>query len=252
MNDETMAPPSPPDAWPAATPPAGPAPSFLSSYRPPAGFYDEMVLPGGEVRPHWQRFREALAALGSAEFSRRWQQVQRLVYEHGVAFSPFGDPNDQPRPWRLDPLPVLIPAPEWRDVSAGLEQRAHLFGRILRDLYGPQTLLQRGLLPPQIVFRNPAFLRPCHGQRCRTIASCTCMRPTWPAPDGRWWVLGDRSEAPSGSGFARWRTASSFRGCCPTCSASATSSAWRRTSSPSARRCAASRTNAATTRGWCC
>jgi uncharacterized circularly permuted ATP-grasp superfamily protein/uncharacterized alpha-E superfamily protein len=203
MNDDTMAPPSPPEVMPAPIPPVGPASKMFLAYRPPTGFYDEMITASGQVRPHWQPFREALGALGSEEFSRRWRQVQRLVYEHGVAFSPFGDPNDQPRPWKLDPLPVLIPAAEWRHVSEGLQQRARLFDRILRDLYGPQQLLQRGLLPPEIVFRSPTFLLPCHGLKvphdCHLHLYAADLAR---APDGRWWVLGDRSEAPSGSGFA--------------------------------------------------
>jgi uncharacterized circularly permuted ATP-grasp superfamily protein/uncharacterized alpha-E superfamily protein len=199
MNENVAA----PELWTAPTIPAGAQPGFFGSYRPPAGYYDEMLSADGLLRPHWQSFAELFAAEGSGEFSRRWRQAQRLVHEHGVAFNPFGDPGDPPRPWQLDPLPVLIPAQEWRDVSAGLEQRARLLNAILRDLYGPQELLGRGLLPAEIVFRNPAFLRACHGQRLPH----DCFLHFYAAdlargPDGRWLILGDRSEAPSGSGFA--------------------------------------------------
>ena len=50
-------------------------------------------------------------------------------------------------------------------LEAGLAQRARLLDLILTDLYGPQRLLRDGLLPPALVFANPAFLRPCHGIR---------------------------------------------------------------------------------------
>ncbi len=97
---------------------------FLAGYVPPSGFYDEMAAEAGRVRPHWMRFRAELAALGPEEFARRWRQAQRLLHENGLAYSAFGDPTQRTRPWELDPLPVLIPAKQWRRVSAALHQRA--------------------------------------------------------------------------------------------------------------------------------
>ena len=176
---------------------------FLASYKPLTGYFDETLLGGGKLRPHWEQFRDSLNAMGSAEFARRWQQTQRLIHEHGLAYSTFGDPTDKARPWELDPLPVLIPAVQWRQVSAALKQRAHLLDLILADLYGPQDLIKRGLLPPEVVFDNPNFRRPIHNLRPRDdrylhLYAADLAR----APDGKWWVLGDRTEAPSGSGYA--------------------------------------------------
>jgi uncharacterized circularly permuted ATP-grasp superfamily protein/uncharacterized alpha-E superfamily protein len=175
----------------------------LTSYSPPGGFYDEMLVAPGKLRPHWRQFCDSMDALGPAEFARRWRQSLRLVHENGLAYSAHGDPSDQTRPWELDPLPVLITSEEWRRVSDALQQRARLFDHILADLYGPQQLLERGLLPPEVLYQHPGFRRPLHGIRLPNdrrlhLYAADLAR----APSGEWWVLGDRSEAPSGAGFA--------------------------------------------------
>lgn len=179
------------------------AQALLGTYQPPRGAFDEMLKPDGGLRGHWQRFTASIAALGAEEFSRRWRQAQRVMHENGIAYSAYGDPSDKPRPWELDPLPLLVPAAQWLEVSHALQQRAHLFNTVLADLYGPQDLLHRGLLPRDALYRHPDFRRPLHGlhvpgDRYLTLYAADIAR----SPDGQWWVLGDRTEAPSGSGFA--------------------------------------------------
>ncbi len=177
--------------------------NFLDAYTAPPGFYDELVDASGHVRPQWRRFRLLLGGVGQDEFMRRWDQSQSLLHENGIAFGAFGDPDSPPRPWLLDPFPLLIAAEQWRQVAAGLAQRARLLDRVLADLYGPQTLLTRGVVPAEVIFRHPGFLRACHGQRPAgsrflSLYAADLAR----APDGAWWVVHDRTEAPSGLGFA--------------------------------------------------
>lgn len=176
---------------------------MFDGYEPRSGAYDEMFAGPGQLRPHWERLEHALAQLGPAEFRRRWTQAQRLVHENGIAYSAFGDPQEKARPWQLDPLPIIIPAREWQTVAEGLRQRAQLFNLILTDLYGPQDLLRQNLVPPELLFRHPGFHRPFHGQKPKAdrflhLYAADLAR----SPNGRWWVLGDRTEAPSGSGYA--------------------------------------------------
>ena len=92
---------------------------------------------------------------------------------------------------------------EWKAIEAAIIQRATLFNPILADLYGPQRLLREGLLPAELVFPNPAFLRPCWGIEppggvFLHIYAADLAR----SPDGHWWVLADRTQAPSGAGYA--------------------------------------------------
>jgi uncharacterized circularly permuted ATP-grasp superfamily protein/uncharacterized alpha-E superfamily protein len=115
----------------------------------------------------------------------------------------YGDPRGIARPWQLDPVPLLIPPGEAAHLQAGLVQRGRLLERVLFDLYGPQRLLRDGLVPPELVYPNPGFLRPCHGVRVPGgrylhLYAANLGR----GADGRWRVIGDRTQAPSGAGYA--------------------------------------------------
>ncbi|QDU93154.1 circularly permuted type 2 ATP-grasp protein [Lignipirellula cremea] len=186
-----------------AASPAPPMPTFFDGYTPLPGAYDEAQRAEGVARPNWSAFCDGFHQIGIDEFSRRWGQAQRLIRDNGLAYSAHADPDEKPRPWELDPLPLLIDQHEWATVSAALEQRARLLNLVLADLYGPQTILERGLCPAELVLGNPLFLRPCHGQKpvensWLTFYAADLAR----APDGGWWVLADRTEAPSGAGYA--------------------------------------------------
>jgi uncharacterized circularly permuted ATP-grasp superfamily protein/uncharacterized alpha-E superfamily protein len=123
--------------------------------------------------------------------------------ENGVTYNVYGDAQNLTRPWRLDPIPLLISSEEWADIESGLKQRAELLNLILKDIYGKQTLLKKGLLPADLIFAHDGFLRPCvgaltHQQQPLTLYSANLAR----GPKGRLWVLDDRTQAPSGSGYA--------------------------------------------------
>ena len=179
------------------------AESLLAGYQPPPGVYDELVDAEGALRPQWQEFFQLLDALGREELERRWQQARRLIHENGITYNVHGDPQGRDRRWELDALPLVMRQTEWATLSAGLTQRARLLNAILADLYGPQHLLRNGLLPPELVFANPDFLRPCHGMRvpedCHLHLYASHLARS---PDGTWWVVADRTQAAVGPGYA--------------------------------------------------
>ena len=179
------------------------APPLAAGYSQPDGVYDEMSAAPGVLRPHWDRFIASMSALGSEELARRWQIARQRIRENGVTYNVYGDPLGMDRPWSLDSIPLLIPPAEWSALEAGLIQRAHLLNQILADLYGPQQLLRGGHLPPALVFANPGFWRACHGLPTPPhpylhLLAVDLAR----SPDGQWWVLADRTQAPSGAGYA--------------------------------------------------
>ncbi len=172
-------------------------------YEPLPRFYDEAASPDGQLRPHWERFVEALGEMGPQDFARRCQAAQQIVRNNAITYNVYGDERAEERLWTLDPVPLIIPEAEWEFLSAAIAQRAHLLNAILNDCYGPQRLLRDRLLPPEIVFANPNFLRPCHGipvpgdVRLHFYAVDLAR-----SADGRWWVIADRAQTPSGSGYA--------------------------------------------------
>jgi uncharacterized circularly permuted ATP-grasp superfamily protein/uncharacterized alpha-E superfamily protein len=176
---------------------------LFEGYQPLEGTYDEMLAAPGVLRPHCEGFVRSLEALGRLEFASRGEGARRSLRENGVTYNIYGDPQGVDRPWELDMVPLLISPADWTRLEPALVQRTRLLNLILADLYGPQTLLGTGLLPPSLVFSNPAFLRACHGIRVPHgihlhLHAVDLAR----SPDGQWWVLADRTQAPSGAGYA--------------------------------------------------
>lgn len=172
-------------------------------YAASPGFYDEVLGANAEVRGHWRKLTESLAAMGHDGLTRRWHEGRRLIHDNGITYNIYGATQNHSRPWQLDPIPLVMDPDEWKAIEAGITQRAMLFNTILADLYGPQRLLREDLLPRELVLPNPAFLRSCWGIVPQGgvhlhMYSADLAR----SPDGQWWVLADRTQAPSGAGYA--------------------------------------------------
>lgn len=175
---------------------------IFANYLSVAGAYDEFFDSTGVIRPHAIPFINALNRLGTEELASRWEVTQRVMHENGFAYTGHVQPQGKARPWELDALPILIPQAEWESVAAGLQQRALLLNLVLQDLYGPQRLLKEKAIPPELVFTHPGYLLPYHDQwktpaETLDFYSADLAR----SPDGSWWVLADRTEAPSGIGY---------------------------------------------------
>src|SRR5690606_37377721 len=105
-------------------------------------------------------------------------------------------------PWPLAHMPLLMAPGEWAKLSAGLVERAEMLEAILRDVYGPQSLVRSGLLPAAVVAGSPAFLRPMVDPAQEQAHLAFYAADVGRGPDGRWRVLDDRSEAPWGAAYA--------------------------------------------------
>jgi uncharacterized circularly permuted ATP-grasp superfamily protein/uncharacterized alpha-E superfamily protein len=168
-----------------------------------AGSYDELFDAAGQPRGDWEPLVTQLRTLGLDELRRRWEEARRLLHEHGVSYDVHGDRDGAARPWNLSPIPVVFGPDTWEPLTAGLSQRARLIDRLLGDIYGPQRLVAEGLLPPELLFGHPGFLRPCVGivpprGQFMPLYSADVVRGV----DGRFSVLADRPQAPSGVGYA--------------------------------------------------
>ena len=119
-----------------------------------------MMSAPGVFRPHWDAYAASISELGAEELARRWKTARQRIRENGVTYNVYGDPLGMDRPWNLDAIPILISPTEWRELEAGLIQRARLLNWILADLYGPQKLLRGGHLPPASRVRESRILAP--------------------------------------------------------------------------------------------
>ena len=162
-----------------------------------------MLDPVSGIRPHWRHFLDGLNQMPGGEVEHAWQTAQRLIHENGVTYNVYEEAAAGTRPWRLDPVPLLIGAEEWRALEAGIVQRARLLNAVAGDLYGEQNLIRDGRIPPALAFENPNFLRPLHGVKLPGDTHLHFIAVDLArAADNKWWVLGDRTQAPSGAGYA--------------------------------------------------
>ncbi|MBW0169876.1 MAG: circularly permuted type 2 ATP-grasp protein [Hydrogenophaga sp.] len=200
--------PEPTESLFAALRPDSPCDWALSlSVAADAGHRDDLRAGGQpdatELAPTWASFFEHIGADGFADLNRRADNLDRQIRDNGVTYNVYADASTGlERPWSLDLFPKLIDPQDWAQIETGVLQRTRLLNAMMADLYGERELLKRALLPAALVQGHPGYLRSMQG-----------MRPpgdTWlhivgfdlaQGPDGRWWVVGQRTQAPSGLGY---------------------------------------------------
>ena len=181
---------------------ATPTGSLLEHYASTQYLYDELLGGDGKLRAEWEPFFQSFSKLGSEEIVTRSQDMLRLLKENGVTYNIYGDPAGLNRPWKLDLIPFLIHKEEWKKIESGLIQRATLLDLILKDIYGERKLIRNGLLPMELVFNHAGFLRQCcglpnSGKHSLIFYASDIARSS----DGKLWIVNDRTQAPSGSGY---------------------------------------------------
>jgi len=176
---------------------------IFRGYHDGHGSFGELVGEDGRMKPHWETFFQSYAQLGEEEMRTRHQDSLRLLRENGVTYNIYGDPNGLNRPWKLDNIPFLISRDDWKLIDTGLAQRARLLNLLLEDIYGEQKLIRQGILPMELVYHHSGFLRPCSsirqpGKHQLILYSADIAK----SKTGSLWVVNDRTQAPSGSGYA--------------------------------------------------
>ena len=204
------------------------ADALLAGGRRNPHHFDEMVDSGNQVRGGWAELAVGLSHLGREGLRRVCDQVERMLDNDGVTYIPIGGARTEPRPagpahrgatdlpaagddvnlparqrWKLDPVPLVVDAADWSGLETALVQRANLLNLILTDIYGPRTLLRRGFIPPELIFASRSYLRPVHGLTIPgTHQLFFYAADVFRADDGTFMAIGDRTEAPSGAGYA--------------------------------------------------
>jgi len=181
--------------------PAAPFGDLLKRYRHAAPTNDEM-FDNGAVRPHWGPLLSALGDLSEADRASRAAKLDRRVRETGIAYDIFADPNRSAQRWSLDLTPVVLPGPEWRWIEAALVQRAQLFDHLLADFYGRQETLRSGLVPAELVFHDPSFIRPAQGLEPKSGHLHFYAADLARGSDGRWVIIDSHTETLAGIGLA--------------------------------------------------
>jgi uncharacterized circularly permuted ATP-grasp superfamily protein/uncharacterized alpha-E superfamily protein len=173
-----------------------PAPSGSSSG------VDSTMSNSGSLTATWAQFFEHIADSNALHLNQRAISLERQIRDNGVTYNVYADEDGPQRPWSLDLFPLIIEPESWQQIEAGVTQRMRLLEQVMADVYGPQELLAQGLLPPALVQGHPGYLRAMHGVKPvggthLHIAAFDLAR----GPDGNWWVVSQRCQAPSGLGY---------------------------------------------------
>src|SRR5471032_862197 len=177
--------PKSPDAW-------------YANYAPLPGIPDEFIGRDGKPRPVWQKF---FASIDAEDNERSLAAAERRIRDIGVSYRVHGEASE--RTWSMSRLPLLIEEGDWKEIVAGVAQRASVIEAMLADVYGGGRLVADGILPAAVVAGSQDYLRPLvdmkpPGGHWMHIYAADLGR----GPDGRWWMLGDRAQSPSGAGYA--------------------------------------------------
>lgn len=164
--------------------------------------YDELVDASGNVREHWRGIVEGLGALTDDDRALRAVRMDRRVRDTGIAYDIFADPSSRTQRWQLDLVPMVISGAEWQWLSVALIQRARLFDALLSDVYGAQSLMRSGLVPPELIFSDRAFLAPCQDVLPQSGPLQFYAADIARGADGRWRIIDSHTETLAGVGFA--------------------------------------------------
>jgi uncharacterized circularly permuted ATP-grasp superfamily protein/uncharacterized alpha-E superfamily protein len=179
---------------------------------PEAGHFDELhghkaeaqgahISKAGLTRA-WQQFFSQTDAQTAQDMDQHYASLQRQIRDNGVTYNVYADEEGPQRPWSLDLFPLIVDANSWAHIETGVLQRMRLLEAVMADIYGPQDFLKQGLLPGALVHGHPGYLRSMHGVLPvggvhLHVAAFDLSR----GPDGLWWLMGQRTQAPSGLGY---------------------------------------------------
>ncbi|NIB43083.1 circularly permuted type 2 ATP-grasp protein [Pseudomaricurvus alkylphenolicus] len=164
---------------------------------------DEVFDADGNPKPHWDKLLGSLKTMGPRAFNDRITKARRILRDDGATYNIYSNKASPSHTWGLDLVPSLISSEEWAQIEAGLLERAELFNLMLRDLYGPRDLIRQRVIPPEALFCHQGFLRACQGiqvpgEHELILHAVDLMR----GEDGEMCVLTDRTQSPSGAGYA--------------------------------------------------
>lgn len=172
------------------------------NYPCPTEGIDEVYQSTGEMQPHWDYLLKSLQTLGSDAIEERQKKVRRILRDDGATYKIYDEPQAN-QTWQLNPIPLLISSAEWAQTEMALIERAECFNLLLQDIYGERQLIKQGIIPPELIHSHPGFLRACQGIRLAgqhqvILHGVDLVR----APNGQMCVTADRTQAPSGAGYA--------------------------------------------------
>jgi uncharacterized circularly permuted ATP-grasp superfamily protein/uncharacterized alpha-E superfamily protein len=165
--------------------------------------FDEMFDTQCNVKPHWNEIKNGLDNAGIKQLEQKQLEIDWRLEDNGVTYNIYNDPEGNNRRWNLDPIPLVLTSTEWEEISKGLKQRAKLLNLIFKDLYTEQKLIKEGIIPAEIIFAHKSFTPEIFNfENIDYYSMRFYATDISRGPDGKFWVINDRTQSPSGLGYA--------------------------------------------------
>ena len=169
----------------------------------PADSYDELLEADGAIRPAWADLARIYQLRGPDRLRESAARLAAAVSDDGVVYNEFDGQHTVTRDWDVDAVPLVIDGVEWAELEKAITQRSMLLDLLLRDLYRDQKTIAAGLVAPEMVFGHPGYIRKAArlevaGPHALFLHAVDISRTA----DGRFVAYRDRTQAPSGIGYA--------------------------------------------------
>ena len=166
------------------------------------GFYDEMFLADGQVRPECAALIERIHSMSSGELQRRHRAAERALMRMGITFNVYGDDEGSERIFPFDIVPRIVSGEEWETVERGLRQRIRALNLFIDDVYHEQRIVRDNVVPRELIETASGFRPQCMGiDPPRSIWCHITGTDLVRDGQGRFHVLEDNLRCPSGASY---------------------------------------------------
>ena len=164
--------------------------------------FDEMRGSDGEVRTPYAALSRWLDGLPPDLLDHRRREAELIFRRIGITFAVYGEAESTERLIPFDVIPRILAAQEWDVLRRGLEQRVKALNAYIKDVYNRREVMRAGIVPEDLIFRNPVFRPEMNGQKVPHdiyvhIAGIDIVR----VDHDSFYVLEDNARTPSGVSY---------------------------------------------------
>ena len=175
---------------------------YAKSYNSSKDTWDEMFDQLNQVRNEYKKVMDYLELESSEELNKKEELSKVLFMNQGITFTVYNSGEGIEKIFPFDIIPRIIAAEEWEFIEKGIKQRVTALNLFLKDVYSDQFIIKDGIVPIDIIYSCPHFLREMVNVKVPHdiyihIAGIDLIRDN----DGTYYILEDNVRTPSGVSY---------------------------------------------------